>query len=428
MRSGNKHNGNGSSAHTWVGVGRSSSTIAAQAGREAATAAIAGRDPKLLIVFCSHAYELQKLLDAISEVSGDAPLISCSTVGEIAGGGVQDSSVVVSALGGDGYSVRTTAATSASSDLRRSGTEAAASVTELDESSMHAALVGNLKLQDDLVRALERGEIETHFQPKVDLRTAKVVGVEALVRWTHPERGLVRPAELLVVAEAGGHMRALTERVIKYATRAAGDWWHSGLGLQLSVNLSPSTFSEPGWQIDEFVARTLSQTGLPGTALQFEITEDALMGSTEAAAATLERLSDLGAGISIDDFGTGYSSLRRLKTLPIDELKIDRSFVLNLVEDEGDMAIVRSTIHLAHQMGLQVVAEGVETHEAWRQLRKMGCERAQGFLVAKPLPAREVPAWLAEWSQRSREFRGPSRARRGPAKPRPIGRPAPATA
>jgi diguanylate cyclase (GGDEF)-like protein len=296
------------------------------------------------------------------------------------------------------------------------------------ESSMHSELMTRLKLQDDLARALEREEIQAHFQPKVDFRTAKVIGVEALVRWAHPERGLVGPADFLELAEAGGHMRALTERVIEYSTRAAGDWWRSGLGLQLSVNLSASTFSERDWRIDEFVARTLAQTGLPGNALQFEITEDALMGDSDEAAAALRRLSDLGAGISIDDFGTGYSSLGRLRDLPIDELKIDRSFIMNLVEDEGDMTIVRSTIHLAHQMGLQVVAEGVETQEAWRQLRKMGCERAQGFLIAKPMPAREIPAWIAAWSQRSREFRDPSRARRGPAKPKALAKPAAATA
>jgi EAL domain-containing protein (putative c-di-GMP-specific phosphodiesterase class I) len=175
------------------------------------------------------------------------------------------------------------------------------------------------------------------------------------------------------------------------------------------VNLSPLTFSEPDWKLDEFVADVLANTGLPGTALQFEVTEDALMADPEVAADTLRRLSGLGVTISIDDFGTGHSSLGRLKSLPIDELKIDRSFIVDLTDDDEDKTIVRSTIHLAHQMGLQVVAEGVETEEAWRQLRSMGCERAQGFLIASPLPAREVPAWLAAWNQRARELRSTSR-------------------
>jgi diguanylate cyclase (GGDEF)-like protein len=279
------------------------------------------------------------------------------------------------------------------------------------EPGMHTELVKRLELQDDLARALEENEIVAYFQPKVDLRSARVIGVEALVRWAHPERGLIPPGDFLPLAEAGGHMRALTERVIDYSTRAAGDWWHSGLGLQLSVNLAPSTFSEPEWRLDKFVAKALARTGLPGKALQFEVTEDALMADPEVAAEILTRLSDLGASISIDDFGTGHSSLGRLKSLPIDELKIDRSFIFDLAADE-DKTIVRSTIHLAHQMGLQVVAEGVETEDVWRQLRSMGCERAQGFLVAKPLPAREVPAWLASWNQRARELSSTKRVRR----------------
>jgi diguanylate cyclase (GGDEF)-like protein len=278
------------------------------------------------------------------------------------------------------------------------------------EPGMHTELVKRLELQDDLARALQEDEIVAHFQPKVDLRSARVIGVEALVRWDHPDRGLVSPAELLPLAEAGGHMRALTERVIEFSTRAAGDWWHSGLGLQLSVNLASSSFSEVDWDLDAFVAKTLARTGLPGKALQFEVTEDALMADPEVATETLKRLSKLGATISIDDFGTGHSSLGRLKSLPIDELKIDRSFIQELTED--DKTIVRSTIHLAHQMGLQVVAEGVETDEAWRQLRSMGAERAQGFLIAKPLPAREVPAWLATWNQRARELSSTKRVRR----------------
>jgi diguanylate cyclase (GGDEF)-like protein len=295
------------------------------------------------------------------------------------------------------------------------------------ETGMHTELVKRLELQDDLARALEDDEIVAHFQPKVDLRSARVIGVEALVRWAHPERGLVSPGEFLPLAEAGGHMRALTERVIEFSTRAAGDWWHSGLGLQLSVNLAPSTFSEPGWKLDAFVAQALARTGLPGKALQFEVTEDALMSDPEVATEMLKHLSKIGATISIDDFGTGHSSLGRLKSLPIDELKIDRSFIQDLTED--DKTIVRSTIHLAHQMGLQVVAEGVESEEAWRQLRSMGAERAQGFLISKPIAAREVPAWLATWNQKARQLSSTRRVkRRSKAAAKGAARPAEATA
>lgn len=323
---------------------------------------------------------------------------------------------IILARAGDGFDP-------AEEDLARSMVRA----LSVFQPGAHINLQERLDLQDDLARALDGREIVAHFQPKIDLRSARVIGVEALARWTHPERGPVSPGEFLPLAEAGGHMRALTERMIEFSTRAAGDWWHSGLGLQLSVNLSPSIFSESTWRLDKLVAKILARTGLPGEALQFEVTEDALMGDPKVAAVMLRRLSGLGATISIDDFGTGHSSLGRLKTLPIDELKIDRSFILGLTDDE-DTTIVRSTIHLAHQMGLQVVAEGVETEAAWRQLRSMGCERAQGFLVAKPLPAREVPAWLATWNQRARELSSPRRISRRTAKAKAAEKPSPAAA
>jgi len=258
---------------------------------------------------------------------------------------------------------------------------------------------------NELRRALDLGEIQAYFQPTVDLRSGRVTGAEALARWVHPDRGVIAPSEFLALAEAKGQMRSLTERVIEYSATAAGDWWRSGLGLKLSVNLSASAIAQADWQLDEFVADTLSRTGLPAHALQFEVTENSLMADPEAAAGALGRLSALGTTISVDDFGTGLSSVSRLISLPIDEIKVDRSFIGDLTESDDDRTIVRSSIYIAHQMGLGVVAEGVETEDTWRQLRSMGCERAQGFLIAEPLPAREVPAWLASWNQRSRELR-----------------------
>ena len=270
---------------------------------------------------------------------------------------------------------------------------------------------GNGKSPVDLMSALERGEIRPYFQPKVDLRTARVIGIEALARWDDSERGLMAAAEFLGRAEADGQMRALTERIIDSSIRAAGDWWRSGLALQLSVNLSASIFSEIEWRLDRFVAKALAQAGLPGKALQFEVTEDALVTGADSTTKALGKLASLGATVSIDDFGTGHFSFRQLMSLPIEELKIDRSLILGL-EGEQDRAIVRSAIHVAHQMGLQVVAEGVETEETWRQLRRMGAERAQGFLIAKPMAAREVPAWLAAWNQRARELSSTRRVQR----------------
>jgi EAL domain-containing protein (putative c-di-GMP-specific phosphodiesterase class I) len=244
----------------------------------------------------------------------------------------------------------------------------------------------------DVSAALAHGDIRAHFQPKVDLRSARVVGVEVL---------------------AG----EVTEQVMEASIRAAGDWWRSGLGLQLSVNLPEGALSEADRDLLGFIKRTLSACGLPGKALQFAITEDALIAQPDLAADVLGRLTELGSTISIDDFGTGHFSLRQVMRLPIDELKIDRSFVAGISNNDEDLRIVRSIIHLAHQMGLQVAAKGVETEDAWRQLRSMGCERAQGSLIAESLQAREVPAWLATWNTRARELSSTRRPRRRTPKP-----------
>lgn len=262
----------------------------------------------------------------------------------------------------------------------------------------------------DIARALDSGEIQAHFLPKVDLRSGHVVGVEALARWIHPSTGVISANSFIDLVEQGGHERALTERVIEYSTRAAGDWWRSGLGLRLSVNLALGAVA-PDWDLTSFVSGALAATGLPGEAIEFEVTEDGLLVNPELAAELLGDLNRLGASISIDDFGTGHFSLRQLKRLPIEELKLDRSLVSGLNQEEN-RSIVRSAIHLAHQMNIRVVAEGVETETAWRQLRSMGCERAQGHLIAEPLPAREVPAWLASWNQQARKLSSTRRVRR----------------
>jgi EAL domain-containing protein (putative c-di-GMP-specific phosphodiesterase class I) len=244
----------------------------------------------------------------------------------------------------------------------------------------------------DVSSALTRVDTLARFQPKVDLRSARVVGVEALAD-------------------------EVTERVMEDSIRAAGDWWRSGLGLQLSVNLPEGALSEADRDLLGFIKRTLSTCGLPGKALQFAVTEGALIAQPDLAADVLSRLSELGSTISIDDFGTGHFSLRQVMRLPIDEIKIDRSFVAGISTNDEDLRIVRSIIHLAHQMGLQVAAKGVETEEAWRQLRSMGCERAQGSLIAESLQAREVPAWLATWNTRARELSSTRRPRRSTPKP-----------
>jgi EAL domain-containing protein (putative c-di-GMP-specific phosphodiesterase class I) len=270
-------------------------------------------------------------------------------------------------------------------------------------------LLDRLALQEELAQAIEGGQIQAHYLPKVDLRSARVTGMEALARWLHPDRGELAAAEFVDLAEAGGLMPALTERIIKLSTQATGDWWRSGLRLQLSVNLPASALNEPDPALDELVSAAPVSMGFPSDALRFEITEDAIMAAPDAAQ-TLERLKSLGVTISIDDFGTGHTSLGQLKDLPVDELKIDSSFTRTLIRGEGK-PIARSTIQLARQMDLEVVAEGVQTEETWRQLRGMGCDGAQGSLIGRPMAAREVPAWLASWDKHGRRLNRISRDR-----------------
>jgi EAL domain-containing protein (putative c-di-GMP-specific phosphodiesterase class I) len=295
--------------------------------------------------------------------------------------------------------------------------KAIARALSLFEPGRGPELLDRLALQDELAAALSNGEIQTYFLPRVDLRTARVTGVEALARWFHPDRGILPPADFLGPADSGGLMSALTKRVIDIATRATADWWRSGLRLELSVNLAARALEEPDPELQEFIQTALSRSGLPTDALRFDVTEDAVMTAADPTGA-LEDLTMTGASISIDDFGTGHTSLGRLKRLAVDELKIDRSFIRALSRG-GDRALVRSTIHLARQMGLRVVAEGVETEDTWRQLRGMGCDAAQGFLIAAPMPSRELLAWLAAWDARGRELNTIQREQLEVPKPRP---------
>jgi EAL domain-containing protein (putative c-di-GMP-specific phosphodiesterase class I) len=287
----------------------------------------------------------------------------------------------------------------------------------LFEPGVGPKLLERLALQDQLAVALERDEIQTYFLPQADLRTARVSGVEALVRWFHPERGILQPGDFLDLAESGGLMPILTERVLELATRAASDWWRSGLRLQVTTNLPASALTQPLPHLGEVITAALERRDLPPTALRFDVTEDAVMTAQDPAAA-LGALTSLGASVIIDDFGTGYTSLSLLKRLSVDELKIDRSFIRALGRG-GDRALVRSTVHLARQLGLRVVAEGVDAEDTWRQLRGMGCDAAQGFLIGAPMPAREFIAWIASWDARGRELNTFPREQVAVAKPRP---------
>lgn len=263
-------------------------------------------------------------------------------------------------------------------------------------------LLDRLTLQDELAAALRGEQIQAYFLPTADLRTARVTGAEALARWLHPERGVLPPADFLGLAESGGLLPALTERMVELAIQTAGDWWRSGLQLEISVNLPATALTGPDPNLHDAITDSLNRSGVPATALRFDVTEDAVISAADPNP-SLAALTDLGARVTIDDFGTSHTSLGRLKRLAADELKIDRSLIRALGQG-GDRALVRSTVHLARQMELRVVAEGVETEDAWRQLRGMGCDAAQGFLIGAPMPAREFLAWIASWNVHGRRL------------------------
>jgi len=252
-----------------------------------------------------------------------------------------------------------------------------------------------LQLAGELRRALSADEqVTLYFQPQIDLSTGTVGSVEALVRWAHPERGVLPPGAFLGTAESGGLMRRLTRYVLHRAVAQAAAWRDQGLDLRIAVNLSASDLADP--TLADEIGELLAEHGLEGEALKLELTESDVMSHPERAVATMTELHALGCTLALDDFGTGHSSLAHLKRLPVDELKIDRSFVMRLDEDPDDLAIVRAATGLARDMRLTVVAEGVETEQVLGQLTELGCQSAQGYLIAKPLPEPTLLAWLAD--------------------------------
>jgi diguanylate cyclase (GGDEF)-like protein/PAS domain S-box-containing protein len=267
----------------------------------------------------------------------------------------------------------------------------------LFQAEMSEAVIARLALGTDLRRAVEREEFTLHYQPEVDLRTGVLAGLEALVRWRHPERGWIPPAEFIPLAEETGLILALGRWVLSAACRQVAAWQAlrpKEPPLVVSVNVSARQLLQ-----DDFVAAvqaTLRATGLPPACLRLEITESLVMENLTAANTALDRLKALGVGLAIDDFGTGYSSLSYLRRLPVDTVKIDRSFVQELDTDAGTVAIVRAVVTLAHTLGMAVTAEGVETAEQLAQVRALCCDRAQGYYFARPLPAREIPRVLRE--------------------------------
>ncbi|GAA4899483.1 putative bifunctional diguanylate cyclase/phosphodiesterase [Streptomyces coeruleoprunus] len=268
---------------------------------------------------------------------------------------------------------------------------------EVYESKRDSNTPDRLGLLGDLRRALDAGEVELHYQPKVRF-DGHVAGLEALVRWVHPERGRVPPDEFIAIAESSGLMPHLTEYVLETALGQVAQWRAQGLEVPVAVNVSPRDVHSPGFA--GAVAARLARHGVPAGALQLEITEHVLLEDPQRAADTLAGLTGHGVKMSLDDFGTGYSSLVHLRRLPVSELKIDRSFVARLAVDTEDAEIVRCTVDLAHSLGLLVVAEGVEDDETWERLRDLGCDAVQGWLVAAAMPPAETTAWLRARGER----------------------------
>jgi EAL domain-containing protein (putative c-di-GMP-specific phosphodiesterase class I) len=252
-----------------------------------------------------------------------------------------------------------------------------------------------------LPAAIENDELVLHFQPQINVATGAVNGVEALVRWQHPERGLLYPDLFLPLAEEIGMMDRLTDWVLRAAIRQLKRWNRDGSSLRVAVNLSAQDLRDG--RLAESISRLISLYGIDATHLCLELTETTLTTEAERAAEALRELSALGVRISIDDFGTGYSSLSHLKQFPVDELKIDKQFVIGMASDPDDAAIVSSTIELAHRLGVDVVVEGVEDQIAFDAIALLGAEFAQGFGISHPLTPKAFEVWL-------RDYRAPDAA------------------
>src|SRR3954452_2941678 len=265
---------------------------------------------------------------------------------------------------------------------------------ELYAETRHEFSPSRLRLVQDLRSGIANGQLELHYQPKIRLSDNRVIGVEALARWNHPEQGLISPASFIPLAEHTGLIRPLTLAVLEMAIDQCAVWRSRGIELGMAVNLSPRNLVDQ--ELPHQIKRLLDERGVPTTSLELELTEDTIMSDPKRAREVLARLDAMGIWLAIDDFGTGYSSLAYLKQLPVTTLKIDRSFVITMQEREDDAAIVRSSIALGRNLGLRVVAEGVETDEVMGELRQLGCDVAQGFHVSRPVPARAFEDWLRD--------------------------------
>lgn len=251
-----------------------------------------------------------------------------------------------------------------------------------------------LALAGELRHAIDGNQLLLHYQAQVNMQTGRITGVEALVRWQHPQYGIVPPDQFILPAEQTGLIKPLTRWVLKEALRQSRDWNQKGLPFNIAVNLSARNLHDS--QLPDRIAELLEVNGVAPSFLELEVTESAIMQDQMCAKEILTRLSKMGIRLSIDDFGTGYSSLGYLNHLPVDAIKIDRTFVRDMMENQNNAVIVRSIIDLGHNLGLEVIAEGVENHETWDRLLALGCDAAQGYYMSPPVSALEIPQWMKE--------------------------------
>jgi diguanylate cyclase (GGDEF)-like protein len=266
----------------------------------------------------------------------------------------------------------------------------------LYDQSMHLKIQDRIRLEEDMRHGLDRGEFMLYFQPQIDLATGHLIGAEALMRWQHPERGFMPPGEFIPLAESSRLIVPMSEWLIHAAAAQAKSWQKYGIPpFTMGINVSPLHL-ESGDLADE-IELALQRTGLNARWLDVEITEGMVMTGSTKVLATLERLREMGVGLSIDDFGTGYSSLSYLKKYPFRQLKIDQSFVRGVPESRDDAAIVEAVVRLGQSLNISVIAEGVETVEQQNFLKSLGCHAAQGFLYGRPMPAQDFVLWIERW-------------------------------
>ncbi|HEY9472260.1 MAG TPA: bifunctional diguanylate cyclase/phosphodiesterase, partial [Mycobacteriales bacterium] len=321
------------------------------------------------------AHELHEMLSAPYQLAGLSVRVGASVGVAVAPDHAQDAGTLLQRVDVALYAAKS------------KGQPVATYLASLDQASVH-----RLQLVTQLREALDTGQVMAHFQPKIGMATRELVGVEALVRWEHPQYGPVVPDDFVPLAERTGLIGPLTMHVLRASLDQCRSWLDRDLRIGVAVNLSVRNLLDADFPAR--VATLLADAGTPPDLLTFEITESSVMSDPERSLPVLHRLHEMGIGLSIDDFGTGYSSLAYLRRLPVDEVKIDKVFVLGMGTDLGDLAIVRAIIELGHSLGLRVVAEGVEDELARDLLAGMDCDVAQGYLISRALASDRLDAWL----------------------------------